>query len=195
MDIKIELSRTEIIDLQNYCKLNNYDISSVIKKSFTTGFRIEKYGLLNSDAPATKEIIKEVPVEVIKEVIREVPIEVVKEVQVEVIKEVIKEVPIETIKEVPVEIIKEVFIDKIVEKDNNDIIFELQKKIENLENIKVDDRQKKQLLALQETVKTLRETVLELTDKLKNCENTKSNQQPGNNVIYLKDSNLGNKLY
>ncbi len=41
-----------------------------------------------------KEIIKEVPVEVIKEVIKEVPVEVIKEVIKEVPKEVIREVPV-----------------------------------------------------------------------------------------------------
>ena len=55
-----------------------------------------------------KEVVKEVPVEVIKEVevIRQV--EVIKNVPVEVIKEVEKIVEIEIVKEVPVEIIKEV---------------------------------------------------------------------------------------
>lgn len=78
-----------------------------------------------------KEVIKEVPVEVVKtvEVIKEVPVtktvEVIKEVPVEVIKtvevvkEVIKEVPsgvktVEVIKEVPVEVIKTVEVIKEV---------------------------------------------------------------------------------
>ena len=58
------------------------------------------------------EVIKEVQVEVVREVIKEVPVEVIKEVKVEVIKEVIKEVPVEVIreiiKEVPVEVVREV---------------------------------------------------------------------------------------
>jgi len=71
------------------------------------------------------EIIKEVPVErerqVIKEVevIKEVPVEVIKEVEVikkvEVIKEITVEVPVEVIKEI--EIIKEVPVELIVEKE------------------------------------------------------------------------------
>ncbi|MCY3023098.1 MAG: DUF2760 domain-containing protein [Planctomycetota bacterium] len=64
------------------------------------------------DAPPPREVIREVPVEVIKEVPVEVIKEVIKEVPVEVIKEVIKEVPVEVvrevIKEVPVEVIKEI---------------------------------------------------------------------------------------
>ncbi len=81
------------------------------------------------DTPPPREIIKEVPVEVIKEVpvevvreiIKEVPVEVIKEVikevPVEVIREVVKEVPVdrEVIKEVRVEVIKEVPVDRIVE--------------------------------------------------------------------------------
>ncbi|HYF50122.1 MAG TPA: DUF2760 domain-containing protein [Planctomycetota bacterium] len=66
-----------------------------------------------------KEVIKEVPVEVIKEVIKEVPVEVVKEVPIdrEVIKEVVKEVPVdrEVLKEVPVEVVKEVIKEVPVE--------------------------------------------------------------------------------
>ena len=58
------------------------------------------------------EVIKEVQVEVVREVIKEVPVEVIKEVKVEVLKEVIKEVPVEVIreviKEVPVEVVREV---------------------------------------------------------------------------------------
>jgi len=45
-----------------------------------------------------REVIKEVPVEVVKTV--EKPVEVIKEVPVEVIKEVIKEVPVEVVKTV-----------------------------------------------------------------------------------------------
>ncbi len=65
-----------------------------------------------------KEVIKEVPVEVIREVVKEVPVEVIrevpvevevpKEVPVEVVKEVVREVPVEVVKEVPVEVVKEV---------------------------------------------------------------------------------------
>lgn len=55
-----------------------------------------------------KEVIKEVPVEVVREV------EVIKEVPIEVIKEIIKEVPVEVIKEVIVEKIKAVEV-KVVD--------------------------------------------------------------------------------
>lgn len=111
MDVKLNLSNSEHKDLVNYCNLNDLLISEVVKKSFTTGFNIERYGLLNSDVEYEKVIEKEVIVE--KRV--EVPVEVVKEV--EVIKEVIKEVEKEIIKEIPVEVIKEVPVEKVVIKD------------------------------------------------------------------------------
>ncbi len=93
---------------------------------------VEKEVIKEVPVEVVKEVVKEVPVEVVKEVTREVPIEivkeVVKEVPVEVIKEVIKEVPVEkeseTVREieVPVEVIREVPVDvvreveKVVEK-------------------------------------------------------------------------------
>jgi hypothetical protein len=73
---------------------------------------IREIAVPHREAPPPREVIREVPVEVIKEVIKEVPVEVIKEVikevPVEVIKEVIKEVPVDVIREVPVEVIKEV---------------------------------------------------------------------------------------
>ena len=109
MELKINFSNTEHKDLLSYCNLNDLLISEVVKKSFTTGFNIERYGLLNSPSgTVNKEVIKEVikyvevPVVEEKEVVRieyvevEKPIEVIKEVIVEkvVIKEVIKEIPV-----------------------------------------------------------------------------------------------------
>jgi preprotein translocase subunit SecD len=79
-------------------------ISEVVKKSFTTGFNIERYGLLNSNSSQEKIVEKEV--EKIVEVIKEVPVEKI----VEVIKEVVVEKPVEKI------VIKEVPVEKIVTK-------------------------------------------------------------------------------
>jgi hypothetical protein len=130
MEIKIKLSNTEHKDLLSYCNLNDLLISEVAKKSFTTGFNIERYGLLNPGGNQEKEVIKEVvvekrveiPIETIKEIIQveyiEVPvekiIEVIKEVPVEKIVEVIKEVPVERVVEKIVEVIKEVPVEKVV---------------------------------------------------------------------------------
>jgi hypothetical protein len=79
MEVKLKLSNTEHKDLVDYCNLNDLLISSVVKDSFTAGFHIEKYGLLNSDGVEEKQVVKEVIVE--KRV--EIPVEVIKEVIVE----------------------------------------------------------------------------------------------------------------
>ena len=118
MEIKIKLSNTEHKDLLSYCNLNDLLVSSVIKDSFTTGFNIERYGLLNVGGDKEKQVEKEVivekrveiPVEVIKEVVKVEYVEVPVDKIVEVTKEIIKEVPVEKI----VEVIKEVPVDKVV---------------------------------------------------------------------------------
>jgi hypothetical protein len=138
MEVKLKLSSTEHKDLTNFCNLNDLLISEVVKKSFTTGFHIEKYGLLNNGEGEEKIVEKEV--EVIKYV--EVPTEVVKyvEVPVEIIKEkvlnVIKEVPVEKV--VIKEVVKEIPVEKIVTKteyvSDNTQINELLLKIQQLED-------------------------------------------------------------
>jgi len=133
MEIKINLSTTEHKELLSYCNINDLLISSVVKQSFTTGFNIERYGLLNTGGIREKQVEKEVivekrveiPVEVIKEVVRieyvEVPVErvveTIKEVPVEKVVEIIKEVPVERVVEKIVEIIKEIPVEKVVIKD------------------------------------------------------------------------------
>jgi hypothetical protein len=111
--------------------MNDLRISEVVKKSFVTGFNIERYGLLNTGGIREKQVEKEVivekrveiPVEVIKEVVKieyvevEKPIEVIKEVQVDRIVEVIKEVPVDRVIEKVVEIVKEIPVEKVVIKD------------------------------------------------------------------------------
>ena len=128
MEIKLQLSNTEHKELVSFCNLNDLLVSSVVKKSFTTGFNIERYGLLNSDVKEEKQVVKEVivekrvevPVEVIKEVVKieyvevEKPIEVIKQVTVEKPVEIIKEVPVERVVEKVVEVTKEVPVEKIV---------------------------------------------------------------------------------
>jgi preprotein translocase subunit SecD len=104
MEIKLNLTNGEHKDLVSYCNLNDVLISEVVKKSFTTGFNIERYGLLNSNSSQEKIVEKEV--EKIVEVIKEVPVEKI----VEVIKEVVVEKPVEKI------VIKEVPVEKIVTK-------------------------------------------------------------------------------
>jgi hypothetical protein len=116
MEIKINLSTAEHKDLLSYCNLNDLLISSVVKDSFTTGFNIERYGLLNTGGIREKQVEKEVivekrveiPVEVIKEVVRIEYVEVEKPI------EVIKEVTVDRIVEKVVEVFKEVPVEKIV---------------------------------------------------------------------------------
>lgn len=121
MEVKLNLSNSEHKDLIDYCNLNDLLISSVVKKSFTTGYQIEKYGLLSGDQPVTERVVEkevvvekrvEVPVEVPVEVIKyvEVPVEIIKEVE----KEVVREVPVEVIKEKVVNVIQEVPVEKVV---------------------------------------------------------------------------------
>ena len=149
MEVKLNLSNTEHKDLLAYCNLNDLLISSVVKDSFTTGFNIERYGLLNAGIEE-KQVIKEVivekrveiPVETIKEVVKieyvEVPVEkiVTKEVIVEKIVEVTKEVPVEKV--VIQEVVKEVAVEKVVEKiikvSDDTQINELLLKIQQLES-------------------------------------------------------------
>jgi len=134
MEVKLNLSNSEHKDLVSFCNLNDLLVSQVVKDSFTTGFNIERYGLLNvnqevKEKEVIKEVIKyvEIPVVEEKEVIKieyvEVPIEkvVTKEVIVEKIVEVIKEIPstpteIKVIEYVDREVIKEVKVEVPVEK-------------------------------------------------------------------------------
>ena len=120
MEVKLNLTKDEHKDLVAYCNLNDLLISSVVKDSFTTGFNIERYGLLNSDVNKQKIVEKEVivekkveiPVEVIKEVVKIEYVEIEKPVIVE--KEIVREVPVERIIDRPIEIIKEVPVEKVV---------------------------------------------------------------------------------
>lgn len=162
MEVKLKLSNSEHKELLSFCNLNDLLVSEVVKKSFTTGFNIERYGLLNVNLEQPKEVIKEVivekkveiPVETIKEIVKVEYVEVEKPVERIVEKEVIKEVPVEKIvekevikeivKEVPVEkvvvqeVVKEVPVEKVVEKivkvSDDTQINELLLKIQHLEN-------------------------------------------------------------
>ena len=146
MTINLELTSKEHKDLVSYCELNKLDPNEIMKKSYLEGFRIEKYGLLNSGGNQEKQVEKEVivekrveiPVEVIKEVVKIEYVEVEK--PVEKIVEVVKEVPsppqeIEVIKYVDREVVKEVKVEVPVEK----IVYIYDKKEEevvtNLDNI------------------------------------------------------------
>ena len=171
MEIKFNLSNTEHKELLSYCNLNDLLVSEVVKKSFTTGFSIERYGLLSEGAKVVEkevekivEKIVEIPVEVIKEVVKieyvEVPVEVIKEGEV-----------VEIIKEVPVEVVKEVIIEK--EPDTT--------------------KQK----ALEQTLHKLKTENIEKDKKIRELEQTINNIQFSqiNSATYLRGSNLNDKLF
>ena len=153
-----------------------------------------------------KEVIKEVPFEIIKEkvlnVIQEVPVEkiiskieyvsddtqinelLLKIQQLENTPPKIVEIPVEVIKEVNVEVIKEVRVEVpvevIVEKENN------------------DSSLKPKFDALQNTVQKLRQEILDKDKLIKEYQNTIDDiqrYQGETKAVYLKGSNLDNKLY
>jgi hypothetical protein len=253
MEIKLNLTNSEHKDLVSYCNLNDVLISEVVKKSFTTGFNIERYGLLNSNTPQEKivekevekivEVIKKVEVEKIVEVIKEVPVEKI----VEVVKEVVVEKPVEVIKEIPVErvveVIKEIPVEKIVTKveyisddsktnelfgkieqlefEKEGFILNSQEKDKELDELRhsldelldkppvekivevvvereiPDNTLKPKLDALQTTLAKVRQETLEKDEKIKELENTiqeLKKTQENRQAVYLKGSNLNNKL-
>jgi len=112
-----------------YCQLNNIvNVEKLATETFKRGFSALKYPETPISASKQKiiekEIIKEVPIEVIKEVIVEkiVEKEIIKEVPVEKIIEVIKEVPVQVKGETQIitkEVIKEVKVEVPVVKEIN----------------------------------------------------------------------------
>ena len=137
---------------------------------------LSKIQQLENTPPKMIEVIKEVnvevPVEVVREVMVEVPVEVIKEVNVEVPVEVIREVIREVRVEVPVEV--------IVEKENN------------------DSSLKPKFDALQNTVQKLRQEILDKDKLIKEYQGTIEDiqrYQGETKAVYLKGSNLDNKLY
>jgi hypothetical protein len=165
MEVKLKLTSDEHKELVSYCNLNDLLISSVVKDSFTTGFNIERYGLLNTGGEIQEKIIE-------KEVIKYVEIPVVQEKEVVKIEYVEVEKLVEVIKEVPVE--KEV----VVEKEINDE--SLKPKIEALQNtvqkLKQDNIDKDR--KIKEYEKTIQEIQM-IQDR---------------QAVYLRGSNLDNKL-
>lgn len=140
------MNQKNILTLDNefilYCELNEIkDIDKLAMETFNRGFSLLKYG--ETPMGTSREVIKEVPVEVIveKEIIKNIPVEKIvereviieKEIkvpyEVEVIKEIIKEVPVEVIKEVIKEIKVEVPIEVIKEGETKTIVKEIVKEV------------------------------------------------------------------
>jgi hypothetical protein len=217
MEVKLNLSTTEHKDLLSYCNLNDLLISSVVKDSFTVGFNIERYGLLNSgqeviEKEVIKEVIKyvEIPVVEEKEVIKieyidvEKPIEVIKEVIVEKIVEVIKEVSVPNLDNIWDETKVNELLLKIQQLENQEpIIKEVIVEKEVIKEVVVekettDNSLKPKLDALQNTVQKLKQDNIDKDKKIKEYEKTIEDIQKFNDdkrAMFLKGSNLDDKLY
>jgi hypothetical protein len=110
-----------------YCQLNNItNVEKLATETFKRGFSALKYPETpvssSKEKIIEKEVIKEIPVEVIKEVVIEkiVEKEIIKEVPVEKIIEVIKEVPVQVKGETQIitkEVIKEIKVEVPVIKE------------------------------------------------------------------------------
>ena len=219
MEIKLNLTNSEHKDLVSYCNLNDVLISEVVKKSFTTGFNIERYGLLNSNTPQEKivekevekivEVIKEVEVEKIVEVIKEIPgpsteVEVVKYVDREVIKEV--EIPVEVIVTKTEYVSNDSKLNELfgkieqLEKERNEFLSKppVEKIVEVVVEREIPDNSlKPKLDALQTTLSKVRQETLEKDEKIKELENTiqeLKKTQENRQAVYFQGSNLNNKL-
>jgi hypothetical protein len=190
-------------EIKDFCKLNELDCDKFIKDCFDKGYQIEKYGLLtiNGQTVIEKEVIKEIPIEVVKTV--EVIKEVIVEKPVEVIKEIISEIPVEKIVEKEVYLTDDTKINELIKKikklENKPpkIIekeVEVIKEIEVVKEVENKEKQKK----LQETIRELREemrkkdeTILQLEKNVVELQNIKGPIK----AQYMRSSNLNDNLY
>jgi len=221
MEYKITLSYSEQQEVELFCKLNNITIDELIKKSFKTGYNIEKYGLVGKTGGEQE---KRVEIEVIREKRVEIPVEVIKEVErivevpVDRIVEVVKEVPVDRviIKEVPVEKIvtiydnsnenellgkieqleseKNIFSTKIEELESELQIFST--KMTEMENIFQNNDNSQQLQnTIQTLMKTIRDKNIEIDELKKQINTQQKNNEMYDRAKYLRSSNLDDTLY
>ena len=217
MEHKITLSYSEQQEVELFCKLNNITIDELIKKSFKTGYNIEKYGLVGKMGGEQE---KRVEIEVIREKRVEIPVEVIKEV--EKIVEVIKEVPVDrvVIKEVPVETVvtkieyisdktsenelllkiqqleseKKIFSTKIEELESELVVFST--KMTEMENIFHNNDNSQQLQnTIQTLMKNLRDKNIEIDELKKQLTEQQKNNEMNERAKYLRSSNLDDNLY
>ena len=217
MEHKITLSYSEQQEVELFCKLNNITIDELIKKSFKTGYNIEKYGLVGKMGGIQEKWVEK---EVIREKRVEIPVEVIKEV--EKIVEVIKEVPVDrvVIKEVPVETVvtkieyisdktsenelllkiqqleseKKIFSTKIEELESELVVFST--KMTEMENIFHDNNNSQQLQnTIQSLMKNLRDKNIEIDELNKKLTEQQKNNEMNERAKYLRSSNLDDTLY
>ena len=194
MEHKITLSNSEQQEVELFCKLNNITVDELIKKSFKTGYNIEKYGLVGNMGGIEE---KRVEIEVIREKRVEIPVEVIKEVEkivevpVDRIVEVVKEVPVdkvvikEVIKEVPVEVV----VTKTEYISDDTQLNELLLKIQQLESdkqlfsTKIDE--------LEEEKKIFSTKMLEMENIFQNNDNSQQLQNTIQTLMKnLRDKNI-----
>ena len=217
MEHKITLSYSEQQEVELFCKLNNITIDELIKKSFKTGYNIEKYGLVGNMGGIQEKWVEK---EVIQEKWVEIPVEVIKEV--EKIVEVIKEVPVDrvVIKEVPVETVvtkieyisdktsenelllkiqqleseKKIFSTKIEELESELVVFST--KMTEMENIFHNNDNSQQLQnTIQTLMKNLRDKNIEIDELKKQLTEQQKNNEMNERAKYLRSSNLDDNLY
>jgi hypothetical protein len=218
MDVNLSLSSTEYKDLTNYCNLNDLLISSVVKKSFTTGFNIDRYGLLG-ESPKEVEVIKEVKVieyvdrEVIKEIIVEVPVPKIVDIWDESqmnelvgkTEQLKKENELFSTKVEELNSQLEIFstktskMENIFHNEKNELLLKIQqleeRKPEIIEIVVGDETKQKML---EQTLQTLRmenfnkdKKIKELEEIVSDCK--KYEQKTG--AVYLRGTNLDETLY
>jgi len=194
MEHKITLSNSEQQEVELFCKLNNITVDELIKKSFKTGYNIEKYGLVGNMGGIEE---KRVEIEVIREKRVEIPVEVIKEVEkivevpVDRIVEVVKEVPVdkvvikEVIKEVPVEVV----VTKTEYISDDAQLNELLLKIQQLE----DDKKifSTKIDKLEEEKKIFSTKMSEMENIFQNNDNSQQLQNTIQNLMKnLRDKNI-----
>jgi hypothetical protein len=217
MEVKLKLTSEEHKELVTYCNLNDLLISSVVKDSFTTGFNIERYGLLNTGGEIQEKIIE-------KEVIKYVEVPVVQEkevvkieyIEIEKLVEVIKEIPVEKIfydnsktdEEVKKFSTKMTEMENIFQNEKNELLLKIQQLeeigpeiVEVIKEVVIekeinDEGLKPKIEALQNTVQKLKQDNIDKDRKIKEYEKTIQEIQmvQDRQAIYLRGSNLDNKL-
>ena len=220
-----EIFNKKLLDsLTSYCKINNIeDVDEFIKRCFDSGYRIEKYGLLEKTLNSREKDLKtgivgekQVEIEVIREIRVEVPVEITKEVEVikevivekEIIKEVEKIVTITNNEELEEKIFQlnsdldseRKFFSTKTEEMENSFQKEMSKKDEELDELrrnldeKLDNTNQKML---QETLQKLRKEISDKNEKIKNLEKINQDLQNTKSPIkgfFMRGSNLNDTV-
>jgi hypothetical protein len=189
MEYIIDLTSSENKDLIAYCKLNNLNISEILKKSYVKGFNIEKYGLLSQNEVVEKEVIREV----VKKEYIEVPIEIIKEIPI--INNEDSEKNLNIILELKAKISElESVIETLPKIEYINVPIEKEVIVEKIIN---DDKSIKKIESLQNTVQKIREELIEKETQLDECNKLLNNyktQIESQKAIYLRGSNLNKTL-